>query len=156
MKQHRDTRQRKLILDAVRRHTDHPSADQIFIEVRSTDSKISRGTVYRNLNYLADAGEITHVRVPGADRYEIRTDFHYHLYCTGCGTVRNVPLEYHHGMLPKLPDTQYSGTGQCLRGFAPNARSVSGGSPRPKRRSTIYNCCSLKQLNKLRFRAQTY
>lgn len=96
MKQHRDTRQRKLILDAVRRHTDHPSADQIFIEVRSTDSKISRGTVYRNLNYLADAGEITHVRVPGADRYEIRTDFHYHLYCTGCGTVRNVPLEYHH------------------------------------------------------------
>ena len=78
MKQHRDTRQRKLILDAVRRHTDHPSADQIFIEVRSTDS------------------EITHVRVPGADRYEIRTDFHYHLYCTGCGTVRNVPLEYHH------------------------------------------------------------
>lgn len=96
VKQHRDTRQRKLILDAVRRHTDHPSADQIFIEVRSTDSKISRGTVYRNLNYLADAGEITHVRVPGADRYEIRTDFHYHLYCTGCGTVRNVPLEYHH------------------------------------------------------------
>lgn len=96
MKQHRDTRQRKLILDAVRRHTDHPSADQIFIEVRSTDSKISRGTVYRNLNYLADTGEITHVRVPGADRYEIRTDFHYHLYCTGCGTVRNVPLEYHH------------------------------------------------------------
>ena len=96
VKQHRDTRQRKLILDAVRRHTDHPSADQIFIEVRSTDSKISRGTVYRNLNYLADTGEITHVRVPGADRYEIRTDFHYHLYCTGCGTVRNVPLEYHH------------------------------------------------------------
>lgn len=64
VKQHRDTRQRKLILDAVRRHTDHPSADQIFIEVRSTDSKISRGTVYRNLNYLADAGEITHVRAP--------------------------------------------------------------------------------------------
>lgn len=96
VKQHRDTRQRKLILDAVRRHTDHPSADQIFIEVRSTDSKISRGTVYRNLNYLADTGEITHVRVPGADRYEIRTDFHYHLYCTGCGMVRNVPLEYHH------------------------------------------------------------
>ena len=64
--------------------------------VKRDHPSIGKGTVYRNLNYLADAGEITHVRVPGADRYEIRTDFHYHLYCTGCGTVRNVPLEYHH------------------------------------------------------------
>lgn len=94
MKQRRGTRQRQLVLEAVRAHDDHPSADQIYIEVRMLDSKISRGTVYRNLNCLAEDGEITHVRVPGADRYDRRMDLHYHLICMDCRTVIDVPTEY--------------------------------------------------------------
>ena len=92
----RNTIQKALILRAVCDLKRHLTADEVYEFVKRDHPSIGKGTVYRNLNYLADAGEITHVRVPGADRYEIRTDFHYHLYCTGCGTVRNVPLEYHH------------------------------------------------------------
>lgn len=58
MTQQRNTKQRKLILEVVQAHQDHPSADQIYAEVRKLDPKISRGTVYRNLNLLADNGEI--------------------------------------------------------------------------------------------------
>ena len=56
--QRRNTRQRKLVLDAVRQSYNHPTADEIYNVVRAQDDKISRGTVYRNLNLLADAGEI--------------------------------------------------------------------------------------------------
>ena len=48
--QYRNTRQRKIVLEAVQEHHDHPSADQIYLEIRAKDPRISRGTVYRNLN----------------------------------------------------------------------------------------------------------
>ena len=48
----------------------------------------------RNLNILSEEGQITHVKVPGADRYDCRTDFHYHLICTGCGAVCDAPFSY--------------------------------------------------------------
>lgn len=62
--------------------------------VRQKDSRISRGTVYRNLSILAKSGEIAHVKVPSADRYDLRTDWHYHLFCVSCGAVSDAPLPY--------------------------------------------------------------
>ena len=47
--QRRNTRQRKLVLDAVRQSYNHPTADEIYNVVRAQDDKLSRGTVYRNL-----------------------------------------------------------------------------------------------------------
>ncbi len=94
MKQKRRTRQRQLVLDAVRARRDHPSADEIYLDARGKDDKISRGTVYRNLSVLAGDGEILHVKVPSADRYDLRTDRHYHMFCTGCGIVIDAPIEY--------------------------------------------------------------
>ena len=90
----RDTRQRCMVLEAVRSRTDHPSADDIYLAVRERDPRISRGTVYRNLNVLAESGEITHVKVPSADRYDLRQERHYHLFCVGCGAVCDAPLDY--------------------------------------------------------------
>ena len=90
----RMTRQRQLVLDAVRSRTDHPSADDIYLDVRQKDDRISRGTIYRNLMILAESGEICHVRVPAADRYDLRLDKHCHMFCTGCGAVSDAPVPY--------------------------------------------------------------
>ena len=57
MKNLRNSKQRQIVLDAVRARCDHPSADQIYLDVRTTDAKISRGTVYRNLGILSDTEE---------------------------------------------------------------------------------------------------
>ena len=94
MKQQRNTRQRQLVLEAVRAHRDHPTADQIFLNVRALDDKISRGTVYRNLSQLSEAGEINHVKVPGADRFDRKLELHYHLICADCGKVCDAPIAY--------------------------------------------------------------
>lgn len=94
MKNHRNSKQRQIILDAVRARCDHPSADQIYLDVRAKDNKISKGTVYRNLGILSEMEEILNVKVPAADRYDLRIDQHYHIYCTGCGKTFDAPINY--------------------------------------------------------------
>ena len=90
----RDTKQRQLVLETVRAHRDHPTADQIYLDVRAVDGKISRGTVYRNLKCLCDEHEIIQIKVPGADRYDLRVDYHYHFICVDCDGVFDVPYAY--------------------------------------------------------------
>lgn len=95
MKKQRNSKQRQLVYDTVMSRCDHPTADQIYLDVRAKDDKISRGTVYRNLGLLSEDGQITNVKVPAADRYDARLDRHYHIFCTCCGRVFDAPLDYH-------------------------------------------------------------
>ena len=92
--QTRNTRQRALILRAVRSRSDHPCADDIYGEVKKADPRVSRATVYRNLGVLCDRGEIARVKVPSADRFDLRCDRHYHFYCVRCGAVFDAPVDY--------------------------------------------------------------
>lgn len=94
MIQQRMTKQKQLVQQIVQSHHDHPTADQIYLEVRAIDDKISRGTVYRNLEQLSESGVISHVKVPGASRFDYRLDQHYHMICTNCGAVYDIPLVY--------------------------------------------------------------
>lgn len=98
MKQQRNTRQRQIVLDVVREHRDHLNAEQVYLAARVANPKISRGTVYRNLNLLVENGEIRRVKLPGGDRFEWRKDRHYHLVCTGCGKVSDAPMPYRTGL----------------------------------------------------------
>lgn len=95
MKKRRNSRQRQMVLDAVTARCDHPTADQIYMDVRANDDRISRGTVYRNLGILLENDEITNVKLPLAERYDSRRDRHYHIVCTSCGKVFDAPLGYH-------------------------------------------------------------
>lgn len=95
MKQKRNSRQRQMILDAVSKRHDHPTADEIYLDVRAKDEKISRGTVYRNLGVLTENRAISNVKLPAADRYDCRIDYHYHLLCTECNKVFDAPHIYH-------------------------------------------------------------
>ncbi|MBS5451784.1 MAG: transcriptional repressor [Coriobacteriia bacterium] len=92
--QRRNTRQRQLVLDAVRTHNDHPTADEIYVDLRADDPRISRGTVYRNLRLLSESGEIRTFKVPGGDRFDWRVDDHAHVVCLGCGCVCDAPIDY--------------------------------------------------------------
>lgn len=91
----RNSRQRQLILNAVCNRCDHPTADEIYLDVREKDNRISRGTVYRNLGVLSENSQVTRVKLPQAERYDSRTDLHYHLVCTCCGSVTDAPMRYH-------------------------------------------------------------
>ncbi len=86
--------QRDMILNALRQ-LDHPSAPEIYERVRMTYPQISLGTVYRNLNVLAEAGEILRLTFQSAsDRFDPNTHDHSHVFCTHCGRV----LDVEHGL----------------------------------------------------------
>lgn len=106
----RNTRQRQLVLEAVRDLHDHPTADEVYLLVRERDAHVSRGTVYRNLHVLADAGDILSVKMPGGERFDLRTDRHAHLVCTECGRVVDVPTPSYGSYCEKVArQTGYAG-----------------------------------------------
>lgn len=88
------SRQRELIKKALSKRIDHPTAEDIFEEIHEIDPNISLATVYRNLNLLADNGEIRRVRYQGvSDRYDHIMTEHFHFVCNKCGKVRNLSIK---------------------------------------------------------------
>ena len=68
---YRNTVQRAMTLEAVRRLHAHPTAEEVYRQVAAEHPSVSRATVYRNLNQLAAQGEILRVPVPtGADHFD--------------------------------------------------------------------------------------
>ena len=87
------SKQRELIYQWVVQNPVHPTADTVYEAVRAQAPRISLGTVYRNLNLLSDTGSLIKIPVSGgSDRFDGRTDQHYHMVCTQCGEVLDVEL----------------------------------------------------------------
>lgn len=90
----RNTRQRQMILEVVRNRCDHPTAEQIYQTVHEQDERVSRATVYRNLDVLAQEGQVLEIDAPDANRFDLRCDMHPHMVCSQCGQVCDAPIEY--------------------------------------------------------------
>ena len=58
------SRQRESIKEYLANTKEHPTADMVYAKVRTEYPNISLGTVYRNLNLLADIGEVNKITTP--------------------------------------------------------------------------------------------
>lgn len=84
----RNTRQRTLVLDAVKSSHSHPNAEEVYAAVQTQMPNISLGTVYRNLSLLEQMKEIVRIHSDvGGDRFDGVTQEHPHFICTQCGRV---------------------------------------------------------------------
>ena len=91
--QERNTLQKRIVHETLIRMCNHPTADEVVAEVQSTYPTISRATVYRILNKLADSGEALRIRINnGADHFDHQTLPHYHVHCSSCGKVADVTM----------------------------------------------------------------
>ena len=89
----RNTTQREVILDVIRNTEKHPCANTIYEEARKKMPHISKGTVYRNIKLLAQAGVILELKIErNVLRYDGSVHTHSHLYCEKCGCVIDVDL----------------------------------------------------------------
>ena len=88
------SRQRESIKEYLNSTCEHPTADTVYLHVKQEYPNISLGTVYRNLNLLADIGEALKITTPyGGDGFDGQTHPHYHFCCTTCGRVIDLDLE---------------------------------------------------------------
>lgn len=89
----RYSRQRELIYEALRQTEQHPTAEMIYQWLKPANPSLSLGTVYRNLNLLADEGAIRRMAFP-VERYDAKTMPHPHFCCDQCGAVYDLHLSY--------------------------------------------------------------
>ena len=91
----RNTVQRQIILDAIKKFKIHPTVDEVFEEIKKEHPAIGKTTVYRNLRQLAQNGEIGQVTMPcSTERYDKRSDPHYHFKCDHCGQLLDVDMAH--------------------------------------------------------------
>lgn len=88
------TTQRQIILEELGKVTSHPTANEVYDMVRRRLPRIGLGTVYRNLELMADSGIILKLEVGGTQkRFDATTEPHYHIRCTSCGRVDDIAME---------------------------------------------------------------
>ncbi|KUG56999.1 MULTISPECIES: Fur family transcriptional regulator [Kocuria] len=84
----RTTRQRSALAELLARTPEFRSAQQIHAMLGEEGEPVSLATVYRNLNALAENGEVDVLATEGGEsRYRrcVRTEHHHHLVCRRCG-----------------------------------------------------------------------
>ncbi len=97
----RQTRQRRLVWDAVSLLGGHSTADEITAEIQRREPGFSRSTVYRALEALATSGALHAVRLgDGPVHYETSTEAHQHAICQACQGI----LHIEHELVKELED----------------------------------------------------
>lgn len=91
----RVTRQRSAIADALARLDGFTSAQDLHERLRADGQSIGLTTVYRNLQALADAGQVDVIRDDsGENRFRLCSDgHHHHLVCRHCGATVEVTAD---------------------------------------------------------------
>lgn len=87
------TTQRQIILEELAKVKTHPTANELYDMVRKRLPRIGLGTVYRNLELMAESGMIFKIEVGGTQkRFDATTDEHYHIRCSTCGKVDDIDV----------------------------------------------------------------
>jgi Fur family peroxide stress response transcriptional regulator len=85
------TPQRIAILECLDGNTAHPTAEEIYCEIRKTHPTVSFATVYNTLEALRDMGDLVELQIdPARRRYDPDTSAHHHAICSSCGVISDV------------------------------------------------------------------
>jgi Fe2+ or Zn2+ uptake regulation protein len=132
----RRTRQLEGVYSIVRAAHDHPSAEEVYQRLRRQQPRVSRGTVYRNLQKLTAQERVRIVHVGDrAARYDAAAGDHDHFACEQCGAVIDLA-----GARTARPDVfQLGRAGYAVRRYAltfyGTCPDCSGANRQPARRS---------------------
>lgn len=83
----RNTVQKMKIMEYLMNTKSHPTAEAVYAVVVKDIPTISLSTVYRNLNTMAEEGEILKFEVGNESHFDADTSFHHHIYCKACKNV---------------------------------------------------------------------
>jgi Fur family peroxide stress response transcriptional regulator len=123
--------QKEIIGEALAR-LDHPTAAEVYQEVRKDRPRISLGTVYRNLSLMAEEGELLRLSFSEApDRFDPNAHEHYHAACVCCGRIFDTDHTLPEGLVGEMDRAVEACTGvrvksreMIFRGICAACRSV--------------------------------
>ena len=89
------TPQRIAILKYLDGNTSHPTADNIYRDIKQTYPTLSFATVYNTLQTLREHGEVMEVTIdPIRKHYDPNTSPHHHVICIRCNDLWDVFVDY--------------------------------------------------------------
>ncbi len=91
----RTTKQRLAISAVFQDESSFMTAQQVFDALRDGDVSVGLATVYRNLQAMADDGELDAIRTPEGEMTYRRCSptHHHHLVCSQCGTAVEIEAD---------------------------------------------------------------
>ena len=85
--------QRLAIMEYLRTHCTHPTADEIYTALHPSMPTLSKTTVYNTLRLLADQKAILSLDIDEKNtRFDGDTSPHAHFRCRRCGTILDLPV----------------------------------------------------------------
>ncbi len=88
------SKQREALITLLKNTRSHPSADWLYENLRKDFPNISLGTVYRNLAFLSERGEIMKIRTASnKEHFDGDTHKHHHFVCRRCDKILDVSIE---------------------------------------------------------------
>ncbi|MGB9625928.1 MAG: Fur family transcriptional regulator [Phycisphaerae bacterium] len=115
------TAQRRTVFEMILDREDHPTAEQVYEQVRRRLPTISRTTVYRVLENLVGLGLITKICHPGsAARFDPKVHQHHHLVCMCCESI----IDLEEQRLNRVPWPDVRRYGFEIRGYHIHFRGV--------------------------------
>lgn len=118
----RYSRQREALLNLLLSTKIHPDAEWLYTKLREEDPHISLGTVYRNLRQMAENGDIIKLSVGNTSHFDGCLDEHYHLYCTNCNKIIDIPPKSVSVSVKENADFGISGFALMLEGICKDCR----------------------------------
>ncbi len=90
----RPSYQRIKVLEYLIENQCHPAVDQIFKDLQSEISTLSKATIYNTLYLFIEAGLVRVLTIEENEtRYDIITENHGHFKCDQCGTILNFNID---------------------------------------------------------------
>ncbi len=89
----RNSKQRDAVLRNLSERFDHPTAEDVYLDLKRDMPSISLATVYRNLKLLESEGMIIKITTDDSDRFDGHTHEHYHFTCKDCKRVLDLELK---------------------------------------------------------------
>ncbi len=87
------THQRLEILKYLDTHMTHPTADEIYSELKKKNPSLSKTTIYNALETLQKNNLVQNLTISSSEqRYEIKEKMHHHFLCKKCGRITNIEI----------------------------------------------------------------
>jgi Fe2+ or Zn2+ uptake regulation protein len=89
------TSQRQRVFRALAETSAHPTAEEVWSDVRVDLPTVSLRTVYQTLNDLVAMGEISQLQIgSGSSRFDPNGEGHHHLMCDECGEITDIAANH--------------------------------------------------------------
>jgi len=90
MLKERLTCQKKIVLDCLEKVKSHPTAEEVYKNIKNRLPQISKGTVYRILGNFKDKGSVQVIQTKSFSHFDADMSPHAHFICEKCDRVYDI------------------------------------------------------------------